>query len=111
MSKHTQGPWIPRVADGGYLITALDGRTVCALPTIVHSFAEQAANAELIAMAPDLLSSLAEIVDAVRRTSFARGLDDERPVMTDDEFDAALDEALALLDLLAEPGVTVEETP
>jgi len=101
MRTNTQGPWIVCVADGGYLITGGDGRTVCALPTICHSHREQAANAKLIAMAPDLLASLAEIVHSRRRADTG-SLDAGFAA-----FAAAFEEAQALLDLLAEAGVTV----
>lgn len=106
MPKQTKGPWIPHVADGGHLIVGHDGYAVCALPCIVRTVEEQAANAELIAMAPDLLCRLAVLVKVVRRSDVeavdAGGVDS-------DEYDTALEEAETLLELLAESGVTVGE--
>ena len=105
MPKQTKGPWIPHVADGGHLVVGHDGYAVCALPCIVRTVEEQAANAELIAMAPDLLYRLAVLVDAVRRME----LDDEKLRVTEEELVSAIEEAETLLELLAESGVTVGE--
>lgn len=105
MPKQTKGPWIPHVADGGHLVVGHDGYAVCALPCIVRTVEEQAANAELIAMGPDLLYRLAVLVDAVRRME----LDDEKLRVTEEELVSALEEAETLLELLAESGVTVGE--
>lgn len=106
MSTHTPGPWIPVVADGGALVTAPDGYAVCALPSLVRDPAENLANAELIAMAPDLLRRLVDLASVVRRS----GIDsiDAEPVDAD-EYESALDEAETLIELLAESGVTVGE--
>jgi len=106
MPKFTKGPWIPVVSDGGHIITGPDGYAVCALPCIVRTAEEQLANAELIAMAPDLLYRLAELVDVVRRSDVENI--DANPVDSDD-WDAALEEAETLLQLLAESGITPGE--
>ena len=103
MSEHTQGPWIPYVADGGHLVVGPDGYAVCALPSFGRGVDEQAANAELIAMAPDLLYRLQRLATHCRLFSF----DDIR--MTAAGLDAALGEAETLLDLLSEAGVTAGE--
>lgn len=96
MTTHTQGPWIPVVADGGPLVVAPDGYSICALSCFARPPAENLANAELVAMAPDLLGRLAELAGALRNGS-------------DDDIVAALDEAQTLIDLLAESGATVGE--
>lgn len=96
MTTHTKGPWIPAVADGGALIIGPDGYAICALPCFARPLAENLANAELIAMAPDSLFRLAELAGALRNGN-------------DDDVVAALDEAETLIDLLAESGVTVGE--
>ena len=96
MTTHTQGPWIPAVADGGTLIIGPDGYAICALPCFARPAAENLANAELVAMAPDLLFRLAELAGALRNGS-------------DDDIVAALDEAETLIALLAESGATVRE--
>lgn len=67
MSQHTQGPWMACVADAGHLVVGPDGYAVCALPAIVRTPDEQSANAELIAMAPNLLVRLAHLVDVMPR--------------------------------------------
>lgn len=106
MPKQTKGPWIPHVTDGGHLVFGPDGYAVCALPCIVRGVEEVAANAELIAMGPDLLYRLSALVKVVRRSDVeaadAGGVDS-------DDYDAALEEAETLLALLAESGVTVGE--
>ena len=95
MTTHTQGPWIPVVADGGPLVVGPDGYAVCALPCFARPAAENLANAELIAMAPDLFLRLAELAGALRNYNDAAA--------------AAAKEAEALIDLLAESGATVGE--
>lgn len=104
MSKQTKGPWIPHVADGGHLVVGHDGYAVCALPCIVRTVEEQAANAELIAMAPDLLCRLAVLVKVARAD-----LDDGFWRTEWEEAWIAVEEAETLLELLAESGVTVGE--
>lgn len=106
MTTHTKGPWIPHVADGGHLVVGPDGNAVCALPCFVRSVEEVAANAELIAMAPDLLYRLAELVRVMRSLDAMNG---NYSSYQEDEYDAALEEAETLLELLAESGVTVGE--
>lgn len=106
MSKHTKGPWLACVSDGGHLVVGPDGYAVCALPSFVRGLDEQAANTELIAIAPDLLYRLAQLVSVVRRSD-VENID--AGTVDSDEFDAALEEAETLLELLAESGVTVGE--
>lgn len=101
MSKFTQGPWIPVVADGGHLVVGPDGYAICALPSITRPLEEQNANAELIAMAPDLLYRLVKLVDVVRRAP--------KNEVDSDEFVTDLEEAETLIELLAESGITVGE--
>jgi len=105
MTTHTQGPWLPVVADGGHLVVGPDGYAICALPSITRPLEEQNANAELIAMAPDLLYRLAALVGAVRRME----VDDEQLRVTEEELVPAIEEAETLLELLAESGVTPGE--
>jgi len=106
MSKQTKGPWIPHVTDGGHLVVGPDGYAVCALPCFVRGVEEVAANAELIAMGPDLLYRLSVLVGVVRRSDVEKSPEE---AVDSDEFDAALEEAETLLALLAESGVSVGE--
>ena len=106
MPKQTKGPWIPHVTDGGPLVVGPDGYAVCALPCIFRGVDEQAANAELIAMGPDLLYRLSALVKAARQID---SFDAQVESYNEDDYDAALEEAETLLALLAESGVTVGE--
>ena len=71
MSKHTPGPW-QYAFEGGTVafITEADGTTVAKLSTTENTTAHKnlAANARLIAAAPDLL----EFAEEVRRTGDTR---------------------------------------
>lgn len=106
MTTYTKGPWIPVVADGGHLVVGQDGYAICALPSITRPLEEQHANAELIAMGPDLLYRLTQLANYVRRSD-ADNVGAE-PVDAD-AFDIALEEAETLLELLAESGITAGE--
>lgn len=106
MSKYTKGPWMAVDLDGGRLVVDTDGAPICALPTIKRSAEEVAANAELIALAPELFRAVCELV-AVMRASDVES--EPFQSLDSDTWDAALDEAQALIDLLADEGVTPEE--
>lgn len=101
MSKHTQGPWMAVTMDGGRVVLDTDGAPVCALPdNLKRSAEEMAANAELIALAPELFRSVGELVAMMRASDVEKvgcGI-----TCDSDDWDAALEEAQALLDLLAE---------
>ena len=107
MSQHTQGSWMACVADAGHLVVGPDGYAVCALPAIVRTPDEQSANAELIAMAPNLLVRLAHLVDVMPRADAEFGSGE---IVYVDDYGAALEKAQTLLDLLAESGVIPGET-
>ena len=57
-TKHTPGPWIIT----GSMISSDDDTTVCLLTSYRNMTPKQAANAALIAAAPDLLAALTEAV-------------------------------------------------
>ncbi len=108
MTTHTPGPWIQSTYDYGYIVSGPDGYAICSVADIPRSDAINLANAELITMAPDLLFRLALLVDAWRRLLRASA-DGEDLIVAISEVGTALGEAEALLDLLAESGVTVGE--
>ena len=111
MSTNTQGPWIPAVNDDGPCVLDAYGYTICNLPSMIGiglSMEEQRINAELIAMAPDLLFRLVAVVGAWRRVLRASAAGED-PIVAIGEVGTALGGADALLNLLAESGVTVGE--
>lgn len=108
MSQHTQAPWMAVAMDGGRVVIDTAGAPVCALPDNLRRDAEEmAANAELIALAPELFSCVGDLVDALlalRGAAIVSGM----PIDLEGS-DAALDDAQALLDLLAEAGITADD--
>jgi len=87
------------------VVRDLDGWPVCAVarPRTDNASDEQEALANLIALAPELYAQLATLVDMVRRCD-AELTRFPEAYCSDDEYDAALDDAQALLDLLADAG-------
>lgn len=57
MSKHTPGPWVKGVMSD-YVAKSASGEIIAELPCSKASSEERAANARLIAAAPDLLGAL-----------------------------------------------------
>jgi hypothetical protein len=81
MSEHTPGPWVahcddPRSKNGMALVVAHKGRGTMSIDATRSgaSFAEDCANARLIAAAPDLLAALREIVRAEWTTVSLQGM-------------------------------------
>jgi len=81
-TKHTPGPWtIGRIGDGTEHTAPIEGAGKVTVGYVeLHSFEddetttpEQAANAALIAAAPDLLAALAKIIDRVDYDSTVSG--------------------------------------
>lgn len=62
--KHTPGPWVSHAEVAG-VIYGQDGHQVCTTPRTTRRETERDANARLIAAAPELLSALRELVEAV----------------------------------------------
>lgn len=87
------------------VVRDLDGGPVCAVmrPRTDNASDDQEALANLIALAPELYAQLAALVDMVRRCD-AEMVGFPEAYCSDDEYDAALDDAQALLDLLDEAG-------
>jgi hypothetical protein len=81
MSAHTPGPWVahcddPRSKNGMALVVAHKGRGTMSIDATRSgaSFAEDCANARLIAAAPDLLAALKTLAAAEFR-------DDDDPIL------------------------------
>lgn len=103
MSKHTKAPWMAVAMEDGHVVVGPDGYAVCGLPHIARTTDEATANAELIALAPELFRSVCELV-AVMRASDVEA--NPGKSCASDAWDAALDDAQALLDLLAEADIS-----
>ena len=78
MSKHTAGPWINKETAGGHnteIYTETGGSTI-ALTYHACSYEENAANANLIAAAPDLLEACKAMIaclEDLTTEDFSRG--------------------------------------
>ena len=109
MTPVTNHPWWADPCDEFAVIRDKDGKAVCMIPRAddVNERLAQDAVAELIALAPELFCRLHELASMVHRCDpeYVHRL--EVPHCTDGEWDVALDDAQALLDLLAESGVTM----
>lgn len=106
MSKHTKAPWMAVTMEDDYVVVGLDGYAICGLPHIARTTDETKANAELIALAPELFRSVCELV-AVMRASDVEA--NPGKSCDSDAWDAALDDAQALIDLLAEDDANLVE--
>jgi len=65
MSKHTPGPWA--LSSGASHVIAACGGGICKLDSIHGAYQDQAANARLIAAAPDLLEACKVFEEWLRR--------------------------------------------
>jgi hypothetical protein len=92
---------------GTGIIRAADGSVVCVLSAPNYENpADLEHNAALIALAPELGQALSALVSVMRKSDVEQspGADCDS-----EEWDAALDDAQSLLDLLAEDGVSFED--
>lgn len=92
--------------EDGHVVVGPDGYAVCGLPHIARTTDESTANAELIALAPELFRSICELVAVMRASDV-----EANPGKTcdSDAWDTALDDAQALIDLLAEDDASLVE--
>ena len=87
MNKHTEGPWevlnnyVKRVG-GGVVATTARNNAACRFEVDVASF-EDAANAALIAAAPDLLGALKVAVEVMKDHNIDEAMAGEFEVFTD----------------------------
>ena len=109
MIPSTNHPWWSDIGDDAIVIRDKDGDAVCAMPrkNDLQASQDQESTAELLAMAPELFVSLHALLDVMRRSDIELAQSLEFPACTGEEFDVALDDAQALVDLLAEAGVTL----
>ena len=110
MTPATNHPWWADVGDDAIVIRDKDGAAVCEMqrPDDINARTEQDAVAELVALAPELFARLHELARMVHCCDPEYVMQLEVPHSTDADWDVALEDAQALLDLLAEAGVTME---
>lgn len=100
-------PWYADIREEVIVIRDRDGKWICSLPQAVdQERGDQEATAQLLAMAPELFANLHALVDVMRRSD-AEQVPFAGARTTDDEWDDALEDAQALLDVLADDGVTL----
>ncbi len=111
-TKKYPAPWRVDAGSDVVVIRDREGLAVCGMPLAfdVKASGEQAALAELLALAPELYVTLHQMTDMVRRMNAEYCMSLEQGQPTDDECDAVLDDAQMLLDLLAEAGCTLGTT-
>lgn len=104
-------PWHAALGDEYTAVRDIDGKVVCGMrrPDELQARDDHDAIAELLAMAPELFASLHALLDVMNRSDVELAPALETPCCTDEEWDDARDEAQALLDLLAEAGLTLGE--
>lgn len=109
MAAQTNAPWWADKSDEVTIIRGPEGDSICAMKrnTGDRLPEEQDANASLIALAPELFRSVCDLVSAMRKSDVEAAPGESCP---SDLWDDALEDAQALLDLLAEEGVFLDET-
>lgn len=109
-TPNNPAPWWVDGGDEVIFIRDREGFAVCAMPRKddVNERDEQDALAELIAMAPELFAQLHALTAMIRRCD-AELIRVPEDFPNDYEYDAELDNAQALLDLLAESGCVLGE--
>ncbi len=105
---NANAPWWADIGDEAVTIRDKDGSSVWIAPRAedVNEADRQAALAQLTAMAPELFISVAALVRCMTLSNVE--LENSESV-SGEEWDDALEDAQALLDLLTESGVFMEE--
>lgn len=108
MATYTQPPWFKDGDKEIIIIRGSDGDSIAAMRRATGDRLpeEQDANAALMYLAPELFRAVVDLVSVMRRT------DVETPhadTCSGEEWDRALDDAQALIDLLADEGVQIED--
>ena len=109
-------PWYVEPGRVSHTVRDANSEAICCLPPFEWdrhvSFEEQGKAAVLISAAPELLTHLARLLDVMRRTDreFTQSLD-VVPIATDEEWEEVIDDAQALIEMLADEGVTLAEQP
>lgn len=105
--KYTNPPWWIDADDEVIIIRGTDGDSICAMRrnTGDRLPEEQDANAALISLAPELFRAVSDLMRVMRASDIEQSVSEG---VTGDELDEAIEEAQALIDLLAESGVELE---
>ncbi len=104
MANYTSPPWAAdRPGHGLTAIRDKDGDVVCLIPH-KNSEEEVAGNAALVSLAPELFRSVHDLLMVMRKSDAEIG-----GTCSGEEWDNAVDDAEALLEMLAEDGVTIAE--
>lgn len=110
MAAYSNAPWWADAisTDDIVLIRDANGEAVAGLMkmTDLRSPEEQEANAELITLAPEMFASLNALIRVMRKSD----AENSDQACDSEEWDAALEDAEALIDLLSEAGVTNDFT-
>ena len=108
MGAYTNGPWWADATADVIVVRDSTGDSICGLNKVTGDRlpGEQEANAALISMAPELFRAVCELVDVMRSSDV-----EAKPPRTcdSDDWDHALDEAEALIELLNEEGVSLDD--
>lgn len=104
MGAYTKPVWTEGFPEDGFtVISDLDGKPICLIPH-TRPPAETAANVALITLAPELFRAVCDLVAVMRAADASMaGASCDR-----DDWDAALDDAQSLIDLLAEDLVFLD---
>lgn len=104
-------PWWADVGDDAIVIRDRDGKVICVMPRAddVQERADQEAHAQLLAVAPELFVGQHLLIDVMVRSDAENFPNPELAECDSDERGAALEEAAALLSLLADEGITLGE--
>lgn len=115
MAGYTQPAWLTE--HGNYIAIRdfASGNVIALLPTdtAIRPLKETTGNAELIALAPELFRSVCELTRLTRQIidlKISGGTPDDLTFSLCEEFDVALDDGEALIELLADSGISLEET-
>lgn len=107
VATYTNPPWYKDGNDEIIVIRGSDGDSICAMRRATGDRLpeEQDANAALIYLAPELFRAVCDLVSVMRRTDVETAPSE---TVDSEEWDAALDDAQALIDLLSDEGVLID---
>lgn len=108
MTTYTAPPWYMDGDDDEIIIIrGSDGDSICAMRRATGDRLpnEQDANAALMYLAPELFRAVVDLVDVMSRSDIDTS---SELICSEDDLDRALDDAQALIDLLADEGVQID---
>lgn len=107
MATYTEPPWYKDSNDETIIIRGSDGDSICAMRRATGDRlpAEQDANATLMYLAPELFRAVVDLVSVMRKSDVeVCGIGE---VCDSEKWDRAIDDAEALIELLADEGVQI----